>query len=451
MIDTAELKRGADLLRLLKDDGVRLRRVANTAGGEYAAASPFCGGSKRLKVQPHRPEGGRWFCRHCTGDPASGGRWRDALDYVRRRDGCDFRTAARTVQGYSGGIHVGHAPATSGRPATLHAKPTQAFRRDAEEIVHRCEQLLWSPAGVVALEYLCGPRRGLSEATLRHWRLGWSPGARIAGRYVPPGVVIPSVADGAVWRLKVRLLDGRWFRCQRCRERIAVTGLCPHCGQDNRYRSVAGGVEASLFGLASLPGRDVAVLCEGEFNALTLWQACADLAGVVSVGSAKGALDLSAWDRYLLPVSRWYAMFDPDAPGERAAARWSNLSARVTRLAVPRLRESDKDISDYQAAGGDVRAWFLASTGGSRPGSAPRQHASVAPKLTVVWPAGAKVPTVRGHWRRLGTGEIEAAYTREELALCLGAVGALSGSETAAALVAPVTIGSPDGAGWAGR
>jgi hypothetical protein len=257
------------------------------------------------------------------------------------------------------------------------------------------------------------------------------------------------VVDGTIWRLKVRLINGLRFNCQHCRKRIAVTGPCPHCGQDNRYRSVTGSVESSLFGIDSLPGRDKAVICEGEFNAMTLWQECRDLVGVVSAGSAKGGLDLAAWDRYLLPVSRWYAVFDPDGPGDRAAAAWSKFSARVKRLALPRLREGDKDVSDYQAAGGDVRAWFLSSTRTSRgrPDSAPRRYAQGAPKLTVVWPAGAKVPTVRGHWRRLGTGELEAAYTREELALCMGAIGTLSGGEVAAALADRATGRSPGATG----
>ena len=59
MIDVDELKKSVDLLSLMEWDGMKLRKVANTAGGEYAAACPFCGGSKRLKVQPHRPGGGR--------------------------------------------------------------------------------------------------------------------------------------------------------------------------------------------------------------------------------------------------------------------------------------------------------------------------------------------------------------------------------------------------------
>jgi hypothetical protein len=65
----------------------------------------------------------------------------------------------------------------------------------------------------------------------------------------------------------------------------------------------------------------------------------------------------------------------------------------------------------------------------------------------VVWPAGAKVPAVRGHWRRLGTGEIEATYTREELAVCMGTISALTGSEIAATLADRITSGSPGATG----
>src|SRR5205807_191367 len=51
MIDAAAVKARVDLLALLGAD-TRLRKVATTAGGEYAGACPFCGGRARLRVQP---------------------------------------------------------------------------------------------------------------------------------------------------------------------------------------------------------------------------------------------------------------------------------------------------------------------------------------------------------------------------------------------------------------
>jgi hypothetical protein len=36
--------------------------------------------------------------------------------------------------------------------------------------------------------------------------------------------------------------------------------------------------------------------------------------------------------------------------------------------------------------------------------------------ITIRWPAGSKMPTIRGKWKRLPDGRIEATYTRDELA-----------------------------------
>lgn len=38
--------------------------------------------------------------------------------------------------------------------------------------------------------------------------------------------------------------------------------------------------------------------------------------------------------------------------------------------------------------------------------------------ITIRWPAGSKFPTVRGKWKRLKDGRIEATYTQDELEQC---------------------------------
>lgn len=39
--------------------------------------------------------------------------------------------------------------------------------------------------------------------------------------------------------------------------------------------------------------------------------------------------------------------------------------------------------------------------------------------ITIRWQADSKIPTIRGKWRRMDDGRIEARYTRDELAKCL--------------------------------
>lgn len=39
-------------------------------------------------------------------------------------------------------------------------------------------------------------------------------------------------------------------------------------------------------------------------------------------------------------------------------------------------------------------------------------------EITIRWPCGSNIPTIRGKWKRLADGRIEATYTRAELAKC---------------------------------
>lgn len=74
-----------DLLDLIGAD-TRLKKVANTRGGEYAGACPFCGGKDRMRVQPEKAQ---WWCRQCSPNE----HWQSAADYVMRRDNVPFKEA----------------------------------------------------------------------------------------------------------------------------------------------------------------------------------------------------------------------------------------------------------------------------------------------------------------------------------------------------------------------
>jgi hypothetical protein len=53
MIDKQLICEQTDLLILATRDS-QLKRVANTGGGEWAGACPFCGGVDRFRVQPNK-------------------------------------------------------------------------------------------------------------------------------------------------------------------------------------------------------------------------------------------------------------------------------------------------------------------------------------------------------------------------------------------------------------
>jgi DNA primase len=202
-VDAAGIKQRVDLLALIGRD-TRLKRVAGTAGGEYAGPCPFCGGRDRLRVQPATR---RWWCRRCGEDT----HWADAIDYVCKREGVDFVEACRRLGALD--RELGSASGTSrSRPGSARRaggavrkgengrarselpladlgscetgeslttelaedqSPTATWQAEALRFVAEAEAVLWSKAGKQARAYL--QWRGLREQTLRTWRIGFQP------------------------------------------------------------------------------------------------------------------------------------------------------------------------------------------------------------------------------------------------------------------------------------
>lgn len=125
-----------------------------------------------------------------------------------------------------------------------------------------------------------------------------------------------------------------------------------------KYAQVTGGHPA-LFGAETLTGHDIAVLCEGEFDVMLLHQHVGDLVGVATLGSEGNRLDVPAWAAYLLPVSRLLIAYDVNGKSERGAGVLVAMTARARRLTVPKLKDGDKDITDYHKSGGHLRDWLL--------------------------------------------------------------------------------------------
>jgi len=317
--DIHALKARTNLLDLVGRD-THLKRVSTTDGGEYAGPCPFCGGTDRFRVKPGR---GRWWCRQCSDDS----RWGDAIAYVMRRDGIDFREACEHLDGpptatrNSPAAHAAHA-------AIIAQVPTRQWRRQAEDGVAYCEETLWSARGQRARAWLNA--RGLSDQTLRYWRVGYNERDQdIAGLWVRRGITLPWVIDGEVWHIKVRRPSN----------------------SDPKYTAVKGG-QPLLYGGGTLRDRRVAVLVEGEFDAMLLHQEAGDLVGVATLGSCSATLDVRAM-HLLLPVPRVLVAYDRDAPGQQGAGKQLSLSRRMRAIQPPH----GDDITEFWHAGGRLRDW----------------------------------------------------------------------------------------------
>ena len=354
MIDTESIRATVDLLRLVEND-TALKRVANSGGGEYAGACPFCGGRDRFRVQP---DARRWLCRACTN-----GAWHDAIEYTKRREHCDFRRACEILGGTLSIDNLGGFSSrdekiafysNAARRAAPTPEPTPranaVWQHRARAFVEMCAAELWSANGAKARAWLSA--RGLNDETLRAFGIGYhsadrweEPGAwdlpeerdekgRAKRVWLPRGIVLPCEVGGALHYVKVR-----------------------RATDDPKYYKLRGS-RVGLFGAANFRAARAAALCEGELDALLLWQHAQDLAAIGTFGSATDKPNGSEYADLLLPIPLWLVVYDADAAGIRGAAWWNEFSSRARCALPPRIRAEDKDLTDFWQSGGDLRAWL---------------------------------------------------------------------------------------------
>lgn len=366
MMDVQSLKSQVNLLDLAGKSTV-LRRVASSGGGEWAGPCPFCGGRDRFHVQPYHPGGGRWLCRGCTQ-----GVWRDVIDYGRRLypglsfgEVCQRLANGMRINAYSQLTSYRHQALPHNRVSDqpLYTSPDTAWQKTALRAIETCERLLWGREGQNALGYL--RRRRLDDDTIHYWRLGYSPGMNVnplpkgrgqgEGFYLPRGVLIPCLALGEVWYLKIALLPGERVKCQGCREFTPARQPCPKCGTVNKYRGVKGNRSNAIFGADELRGADLALFVEGEFDAMIAWQELNDVIAVCTLGSAGNRPDFAVWGACLLPLENILALYDADRAGQAGLQALQELSERVLPARLP---PGAKDVNEYFLAGGDLWEWL---------------------------------------------------------------------------------------------
>jgi DNA primase len=322
IIDFEGLKQKIKILDLVGG----LKKVASTGGGEYAGPCPICGGTDRFRVQP---SANIWLCRHCTG-----GVWRDAVDFIAMRDNISLAAAAREIAGGSLPT-VTREAREAGKVNKYHAykPPGESWEANARDIIAICEGNLYSDLGARALAYL--HKRGLTDQTIKAFRLGYSPGAELAGVWVSHGVTIPAIINGKVWYIKIRTNK-----------------------KDPKYLLVKGSKPAALFNGDNLINKPFALIVEGEFNAMIAYQETQDIndiCGIASMGAAGNRPDLVSWGPYFILRDLILALYDDDQAGESGAvALFETLGDRVKFTTLP----AEGDINDWHLAGGDIRHWL---------------------------------------------------------------------------------------------
>jgi DNA primase len=343
-----------DLLELIGRD-TPLKHISGTKGGEYEGPCPWCKGTNRVKVQPHRPGGGRWFCRKCGKHGANGPIWEDAIAYVKRRDGVDFREACSRLgletAGYGPSPRLNGLRRSAGRPNTALARDDWVAVNDAdwrEAAARFMEQasacLAHSVSGRPGREYL--RRRGLVDGqVLSAHNIGYNP-----------------TAYRAVWGTTEVSIAARSVIFPYIDQALPDHGNSETSGQPIKikYRTIdrkdfshARGSANGLFGISHMrPGLPI-VLVEAEICALSLWQAAPGLVVPLATGSSDGGRLHSSVIR-LSSASRIILAFDNDTEGDNATQWWQ---IAFPDIAV-RLRPTRHDINDMLTAGDDIISWL---------------------------------------------------------------------------------------------
>lgn len=274
------------------------------------------------------PERRRWRCFGC-------GEHGDAATLVMRLRGMTFPEALDDLA--AGPDRPGpvwtrpDSPRIHRSPAP--ERPKGLPEADALALVIEAAARLWSPEGPEALAHLTD-RRGLNVETIRTARLGVVVEPMpLPGR--PRGIVIP------------------WFDG----ERLALAKLRQPEGREPKYREIFRDCPTVFPDPRPIrPGRPL-VIVEGEFDALLLGQELAELAAVVTLGSASGRPDPTILGT-MLPAAPWFIATDRDEAGDKAAAAWPDGSRRV-RPPAP-----FKDWTEARQGGVNLRRWWSDRLGG---------------------------------------------------------------------------------------
>jgi len=310
-----EVRSRADIVEIVGAH-VRLRR----AGRNFVGLCPF----HNEKTPSFSVNAERGFF-HCFGCGAGG----SVFNFIMRVEGLTFPEAVRSLArkyGVTLPEHDQSGPAAGEREAMLKASEVAA-----EFFAH----VLWNTAdGALARDYL--KSRGISVETARTFMIGFAPsrpaslakalerrGLRDAG--VKVGLVKKD-GDGAYDMFRARVMfpirdaQGRAiaFGGRVLDARLPKYINSPESPLYSKARTLYGLFEARQAISSSVSsGKDRAIIVEGYFDVIALWQAGFKEA-VAGCGTALTVEQLRALSRYTKNV---IACFDGDAAGRKASMR----------------------------------------------------------------------------------------------------------------------------------
>jgi hypothetical protein len=241
-----------------------------TATEKYGPC-PKCGGTDRFHVK----ESG-WFCRQCKKIEDNKGIFYDPIEFVRWKDNCTFQQAVEKLTG-----PLVYLPVTHVKPEVRQRRIDPTWQQMAREVVEKAHDTLMESKGTtLGPTYLFS--RCLEPQTWLAFRLGYVENAAVPGtdgKQRAPAIVIPWYANGELVAVRFRFLE------QQAGHRITAMH-----GSSFRGR---------LYGGQAMSANETytMVLCEGEINAMSLWQVCRPWGwNVLCFGSETAKLSQAAID-----------------------------------------------------------------------------------------------------------------------------------------------------------
>jgi hypothetical protein len=286
----------------------------------------------------------------------------DAIQYLRDTRGLSFTEACQILGISKDGNKRKRSRRTPEKQVFKPKKyedPPAIWMKKAGIILSDTQEKLWTPGGRAAREILFD--KGLAEATIRRAGIGFNPvdlyrdrrgwdlphEIRCDGKpkllWIPAGLVIPLTPFS-----KQTAQDQNQNDIVRLRIRRNDPGEGP------RYVIVSG---SSMAPLVLESSKNIFSIVESELDAWLIWQAAADLTGIVAMGAANMKPDFST-HKILLKAEKILNALDYDPAGARWAWKFwpETYGPKVKRWPVP----IGKDPSDAWQHGLDIRLWIEA-------------------------------------------------------------------------------------------
>lgn len=200
-----------------------------------------------------------------------------------------------------------------------------------------------------AYQWLTGPQRNLSFETIVDQQIGYASGG-LYGFLLEQGFKFKDiVATGLVYKRDNKVADSLrdmvtipYFVSGNC---VGIRGRTfPYEKGDKRPKyKTCGGSSARLFNTDAMwSGGDEIVVCEGEFDAMSMEQL-----GFPAVGVPGANIWQAAWDDYLSDMKRVWLVFDQDKAGDDGVKKLTDrFGSKIKRI---RLEKNGLpcDVSDW--------------------------------------------------------------------------------------------------------